>query len=482
MKVKPYPKTKPSGIEWLGDIPAHWEVKRLKMAAQLEDCKVEADEENPMPYIGMENIESWTGRLLPINPDVVPMGTANSFKAGHTLFGKLRPYLAKACNPEFDGICSTELLVLNGVQFDRDSLLYAMLSDGFVKLVDSSTYGSKMPRASWDFIGNCGLPLPPLSEQKAIAEFLDRETGRIDVLVEKKRTLIERLKEKRSALISACVTRGLPAGAGKKYPRIVQIYAEELQKSNQPRPSAFPADQLPENPPLNPSGIEWLGNIPEHWEVKRSRFVLRVNPSSSVLRTLDECEEVSFVPMDSVGVEGGINLEQSRVIGDVSTGYTEFQNNDVVVAKITPCFENGKAALAENLLNGAAYGTTELHVLRAQESIDRRFLFLVVISDIFRKNGESEMYGAGGQKRVPPEFIKDFLIPLPPLPEQRAIAAYLDEETAIIDALVAKVETAIERLREYRSALITAAVTGKIDVRKAAGLSIEGRDRQKIEV
>ncbi|MFA7234693.1 MAG: hypothetical protein WC076_11345, partial [Terrimicrobiaceae bacterium] len=206
MKLPAYPRTKPSGVEWLGDVPAHWEVKRLKMAASLTDKKVEADEENPVPYIGMENIESWTGQLLPINPDVVPTGTANAFKAGHTLFGKLRPYLAKACNPDFDGLCSTELLVLNGIEFDRDSLRYALLSDGFIKLVDSSTYGSKMPRASWDFIGNCVLPIAPSAEQRSIAAFLDRETGRVDRLVAKKRELIERLKEKRTALISDCVT------------------------------------------------------------------------------------------------------------------------------------------------------------------------------------------------------------------------------------------------------------------------------------
>jgi type I restriction enzyme S subunit len=145
-KRHPYPRYKPSGVDWLGDVPEHWEAKRLKMAVHLTDKKVDADEDNPVPYIGMENIESWTGRLLPINPDIVPTGTANAFKAGQTLFGKLRPYLAKACNPDFDGLCSTELLVLNGVEFDRDSLRYALLSDGFIKLVDSSTYGSKMPR------------------------------------------------------------------------------------------------------------------------------------------------------------------------------------------------------------------------------------------------------------------------------------------------------------------------------------------------
>ncbi len=145
MTCKPYPAYKPSGVQWLGDVPEHWGVKRLKMAAQLTDKKVEADEENPLPYIGMENIESWTGRLLPLNPDVVPTGTANAFKAGHTLFGKLRPYLAKACNPAFDGLCSTEFLVLNGIEFDR--ALLTIYADSFEPFVPAQCGEVGCPRS-----------------------------------------------------------------------------------------------------------------------------------------------------------------------------------------------------------------------------------------------------------------------------------------------------------------------------------------------
>jgi len=212
-------------------------------------------------------------------------------------------------------------------------------------------------------------------------------------------------------------------------------------------------------PKTKPSGVEWLGDVPEHWEVKRGRFAMRVNPSAPRLRSLKPEDEVSFVPMDAVGVGGGLSLEQSRILADIAGGYTEFQNGDVVVAKITPCFENGKAALADDLLNGAAYGTTELHVLRASPRLDCSFLFYVAISDTFRKLGESEMYGAGGQKRVPPEFSKDFRTPLPPLPEQTAIAAYLDREVGRIDELAGKKRELIERLKEKRTALISRTVT-----------------------
>ena len=112
-------------------------------------------------------------------------------------------------------------------------------------------------------------------------------------------------------------------------------------------------------------------------------------------------------------------------------------------------------------MNGSAFGTTELHVLRALDAIDRSYLFYATLADAFRRLGETEMYGAGGQKRVPEAFVKDFKHPIPPVPEQLAIAAFLDRETARLDA---KVREAIERLKELRTALISAAVTGRIDV------------------
>lgn len=250
MNCKPYPEYKESGVLWLGQVPGHWEVKRLKMAAHLNDRKIEADEENPVPYIGMENIESWTGKLLPMDLDIVPSGVANRFTAKNILFGKLRPYLAKACNPDFDGLCSTELLVIESEDFDRRALLYWLLADGFIELVDSSTYGSKMPRANWDFIGNCLLPVPPLPEQTAIADFLDRETGRIGTLVEKKRRLIALLGEKRTALISRTVTRGLPDDAAREF-------------------------GLEPHTRFKDSSIEWLGEVPEGWEALSLRRLIK---------------------------------------------------------------------------------------------------------------------------------------------------------------------------------------------------------------
>lgn len=221
-----------------------------------------------------------------------------------------------------------------------------------------------------------------------------------------------------------------------------------------------------------PSGVAQPAEIPFGWSIRRGRFVYQVNARSPQARSLDPLDEVSFVPMESVGEYGGLTLDKSKPLDEIGSGYTEFQDGDVVVAKITPCFENGKGALAAGLQNGVAYGTTELHVIRAGVEADHRFLFYLSISQVFRVLGESEMYGAGGQKRVPTEFLKDFGVPLPSLEEQNHIVDFLDAKTAQIDALIDKKRSLIEALKEKRGALISRVVTRGLppEAAKDAGL------------
>lgn len=198
--------------------------------------------------------------------------------------------------------------------------------------------------------------------------------------------------------------------------------------------------------------------IPTGWRHRRLRFDIRANPKKAELN-LDDETEISFVSMDAVGELGGLRLDTTRALADVYKDYTYFADGDVCVARITPCFENGKGALAAGLANGIGFGTTELHVLRPKDELDRKFLFYITISHDFRGFGEAEMLGAGGQKRVPERFIKDWRAPLPDLATQKRIAAYLDDKTARIDALIEKKRALLDRLAEKRQALITRAVT-----------------------
>src|SRR5205085_11002359 len=140
-------------------------------------------------------------------------------------------------------------------------------------------------------------------------------------------------------------------------------------------------------PDYKDSGVEWLDRIPIDWDNARLRFRTSLNPSKIEARGLDGAADVSFVAMEAIGEYGGINLETSKPLISVSEGYTYFRDGDVVVAKITPCFENGKGALADGLTSGIAFGTTELHVIRASPHVNSRFLFYLTLSDHFRRLG-----------------------------------------------------------------------------------------------
>lgn len=221
---------------------------------------------------------------------------------------------------------------------------------------------------------------------------------------------------------------------------------------------------FPRYPAYKDSGVAWLGEVPAHWEVKRLRHVTTLNPSKSEVGHLSRETEVSFLPMDAVGDDGTLNLDRTRPIGEVESGYTYFREGDVTIAKITPCFENGKGAVMRALHNGHGFGTTELIVARPSEGcVTSDYLHLLFTSQPFRRLGEAAMYGAGGQKRVPDDFVRDFAVALPPPEEQTAIATFLGHETSKIDALVAEQELLIELLKEKRQAVISRAVTKGLD-------------------
>ncbi len=208
------------------------------------------------------------------------------------------------------------------------------------------------------------------------------------------------------------------------------------------------------------SGVEWLGEVPEHWEVKRLRFVVELNPSKVEVANLNRDMLASFLPMEAIGEDGSLRIDLEKPIGELESGYTYFRNGDVTIAKITPCYENGKGALMDGLVNGIGFGTTELIVARPKpKEIIGSYLHYLFISSVFRSIGESHMYGAGGQKRVPDVFVRNFSTALPPLLEQNLITTFLNNEIAKLDKLVVEQQRLIELLKEKRQAAISHAVT-----------------------
>jgi type I restriction enzyme S subunit len=200
-------KLKVSGIKWLGNIPEHWEVRKLKYCVTLNSNEIEIENiETDLKKIALENIDNWTGRFVETgNPTFE--GKGNYFKKGDVLFNKLRPYLAKAYIAEENGIAVNELLILtpNENIFISHFLFQRLMTSDFIDVVNSSTYGAKMPRANWTFIGNLKLPIPPLSEQTQIINHIKTETATIDTAIAKTEREIELIKEYKEAMIAEAV-------------------------------------------------------------------------------------------------------------------------------------------------------------------------------------------------------------------------------------------------------------------------------------
>lgn len=428
-----YPAYRPSGVAWLGDVPEHWAIRRLKYTADLINVKVDGADNN-LPYTGLEHIESWTGKRVSPNGDATSEGQANLYHRGDVLFGKLRPYLAKAHAADSDGICTGELLVLRPKVVQQKFLVDYVLNPDFVAIVDSSTYGAKMPRANWDFIGNLPALVPPLPEQRAIAAFLDRETARIDGLIEKKRRQIELLQEKRSALISHAVTKGLDPNAKMK-----------------------------------DSGIEWLGEIPEHWEVLKLKYIASVQFSNVDKNSVEGEETVRLCNYVDVYNNDFITGDLPFMSATATKGEIRkfrVRRGDVIITKDSESWTDiAVPSYVSDEIKDVLCGYHLAQIRANTRLIDCKYLFRAFSSKPINHQFQVAStgitrYGLGNYS------LENGLLVLPTLLEQRAIAAYLDRETARIDALIEKVEKSIELLREYRAALISAAVTGKIDVRK----------------
>jgi type I restriction enzyme S subunit len=221
---------------------------------------------------------------------------------------------------------------------------------------------------------------------------------------------------------------------------------------------------FPRYPEYKDSGVEWLGAVPGHWQVKRIRHVAQLNPSKTEIKQLDPEMLVSFLPMEAVGDAGSLSLERETTIAEAQSGYTYFREGDVTYAKITPCFENGKGAHMRGLLNGIGFGSTELVAVRPDYSqTTSEYLNWIFRSPVFRRLAEASMYGAGGQKRVPDDFTRDFALGFPNIEEQVLISRFLSIETAKLDNLMAEQEKLIALLKEKRQAVIAHAVTKGLD-------------------
>ena len=426
--LKPYAAYKGSGVEWLGDIPEHWEVKRIKYSAPLRADKLDAKPAD-QTYIGLENIEPGTGRILLQDQAENVDSSVVQFEAGDVLFGKLRPYLAKVARPELNGVSTGELLVLRPLASSQGYLFYSLLNESYIRWVDGLTYGTKMPRVNPDQVGNSMMPLPSEAEQYAIAAFLDRETAKIDALMAKKVRLIELLQEKRTALITRAVTKGLDPDVRMK-----------------------------------DSGVGRLGAVPANWDL------LALKRRWNVV----DCKHLT-VPF----VGEGIPLASVRETQSFELDLKDAQRTTVEWYKTL--IEGGRKPRRGDLIycRNVSVGSASLVTgddlfamgqdvcLIRSSTENQRWLNYFLCSSAMSYQLASTLVGSTFN-RINVAEVMTLLIPVPPRVEQDRIAQFLELETAKIDSLVAKVYKAINHLKELRTALISAAVTGKIDVRDGA--------------
>ncbi|AWC94029.1 TPA: restriction endonuclease subunit S [Morganella morganii subsp. morganii] len=211
-------------------------------------------------------------------------------------------------------------------------------------------------------------------------------------------------------------------------------------------------------PEYKDSGVEWLGRIPSNWLVIATKYIAQLTPRKSTIARSKFSEACSFVPMEKLKFNSLV-LDEERIINQVYDGYTYFEDGDILIAKVTPCFENKNMAVAEGLLNGIGFGSSEIYVLRCGDKVHRKFLFYRLQEDSFIAIAIAAMSGAGGLKRVPSETINSYLLGLPGWLEQVKITDFLDHETARIDNLIEKQQQLIELLKEKRQAVISHAVT-----------------------
>ncbi|AXA37898.1 restriction endonuclease subunit S [Rhizobium leguminosarum] len=419
-----YPSYRSSGVDWIGEIPDHWEVARFKHRLSLVTEKA-GDEDHK---VALENIESWTGRY--IDTDTTYDGNGTSFRARDILFGKLRPYLAKAFLAGSDGQAVGDFHVLRPAsQTDPRYAQYFVLSKEFISIVDGSTYGARMPRASWDFISSLPFPFPPIAEQEAIAAFLDRETAKIDALVEEQRRLIDLLKEKRQAVISHAVTNGLNPDA-----------------------------------PTVDTGIEWLGHVPKHWEIV------------PLMRLTEPGRNIMYgIVLPGPSVEDGVPIVKG---GDVRPHRLRLELLNRTTVEIERPF--ARARLKPNDIVYSIRGTIGDAELVPDELMDAN-----ITQDVARVSPRADVHNgwllwalkskavfrqldrlsAGAAVRGINIFdLKRARIPVPPGEEQEKIAEHLSRVVGTLDALVAEAASSMALLVERRSALISACVTGKVSV------------------
>lgn len=415
--MKRYEQYKPSGIEWIGEIPRHWTVNRLKWIARFEygeSLAVADRKEGIIPVFGSNGITGFHDMAITRIPCII-IGRKGSF-------GKVN-WSEKECYP----IDTTYFIDETKTDKVLRWLFYLLPNLG----LDLCSRDTGVPGLNREDAYQNDVPIPPQEEQTTIANYLDEKTARIDNLIANKQKLIELLKEKRTVIINQAATKGIDP-----------------------------------NVKLKPSGIEWLGYIPEHWQVKKLKYVVTKVGSGVTPKGGASVYQQDGIPLlRSQNIyNDGLRLDDVAYISDeIDEGMSNsrIQEYDVLLnitgASIGRCFY---------VLKGFGRGNVNQHVCiirPIQSEIKTQFLHALIISGYGQTLIDFCQTGAN-RDGLNFQQIKSFELPFPHLEAQRVIIEFIRDETNKIDKTVSKIEKEIELLQEYRTALISEVVTGKIKV------------------
>ena len=413
-------RMKESGIDWIGQIPEEWEMSKIRYLVTTRSEKRITD--SSVPYIGLENIESQTGKFVKTGIQVDKSENI-VVEIGDVLFGKLRPYLRKYWRATFTSTASSEFLVFQSSELDMNFLYYAIQSDSFIEEVNTSTYGSKMPRASWEYIKNMRIAFPTsLVEQQKIADFLDKKIVQLDKVKSLLEEQIQKLKDYRASLIYETVTKGLD-----------------------------------KNVPMKDSGIDWIGQVPEGWEVKRLKDYVDFQTGTT--------------PPQSIGVNQereGVRWFKPGDFSDESVDLTSAENyitSEIVKQQKLSVYPE-KTILVVGIASIGKVGYSENHSYSNQQ-----ITALKVTGQTFPKYLAYLMFSSGQYIRetalytivpiINNQYLSSLKIVLPNRVVQETIVEYLDKKIEQINKMIVIKNDQIKNINKQRQTLIYDYVTGK---------------------
>ena len=416
-------KLKDSGIPWIGDTPEHWILCRFKDFLSLNTTASDS-----LTKIGLENIESGTGKYIASNSKFDGNGTA--FSKNDIVYGKLRPYLMKVWQAEFEGNAVGDFFVFRCKNNCNPAYVkYILLSDGFTKIVVSSVYGTKMPRVSSDFFLNLSFYLPPLEEQERIATWLDGKCGEIDELIEVEQQMISDLEAYRQAVITEAVTHGLNSDTPVRY-----------------------------------SGSEWIGDVPLGWEAIPVQHFFEFRNGYTPSKSETSFWTNGTIPwyrMEDIRKSGRkLNESIQYITPEAVKNGGMFEAGSYILAICTASIGEHAMLIADSLAN------QQFTNLKIRKSLDNRvdkqyiFYYMFILGKFCRETAIGTTFPYADMA-----CVKNFIVPTPPLSEQQEIAAFLDAKCAEIDELIIVTQEKIETLRQYRQSLILEAVTGKTTIK-----------------